>query len=180
MGSTSDLRAMKAGQWDPKQQRCIVNDIPIPEPGPGQFLIKIASASLCHSDILATQAPLEKPFTLGHEGAGYIHKVGSGAEERGFQVGDAVGFLYFDGGCYECEGCLAHNSKCQKGTALLHGFTTNGFFQEYVTVDWQNCVILPSNLDIRKASPIFCAGITGKVFCLVLSGFPSFRGLLPL
>src|SRR5687767_14085708 len=119
MGSTSHHSTMKAGQWDPKEQTCVVNDIPIPEPGRGQFLIKIASASLCHSDILATQAPLEEPFTIGHEGAGYIHKLGQGAENKGFQIGDAVGFLYFDGGCYECEGCLAHNSKCQKATALL-------------------------------------------------------------
>jgi D-arabinose 1-dehydrogenase-like Zn-dependent alcohol dehydrogenase len=155
---------MRAGQYDPKQQKCVVNDIPVPQPGPGQFLIKIKSASLCHSDLLAIQAAQAgggTPITIGHEGAGRIHQIGPGAEGEGFKVGDAVGFLYFDGGCYECEGCLAHNSQCKKSTALLHGFTTDGFFQEYATVDWQNCIALPSNLDIRKCSPIFCAGITG-------------------
>jgi alcohol dehydrogenase, propanol-preferring len=163
MGSVS-TSTMKAGQWDPKQQKCVINEIPIPEPGPGQFLIKIASASLCHSDILAIQAAQDKPITIGHEGAGYVHKVGENADGKGFSVGDAVGFLYFDGGCYECEGCLAHNSKCENSTALLHGFVIDGFFQEYATVDWQNCIVLPSNLDIKRASPIFCAGITGKSF----------------
>jgi alcohol dehydrogenase, propanol-preferring len=151
---------MKAGQYDPKQQRCVVNEIPIPEPGPGQFLVKIVSASLCHSDMLAIGAIQDKPLTLGHEGAGYIHKFGARTEDKGFKVGDCVGFLYFDGGCYECEGCLAHNSKCTVSTPLLHGFAIDGFFQEYATVDWQNCIILPPQLDIRKASPIFCAGIT--------------------
>lgn len=164
MGSVAPA-TMKAGQYDPKQQKCVINEIPIPEPGPGQFLVKLKSASLCHSDILAIQAAQAaqgKPITIGHEGAGYIQKVGPGAEGKGFNEGDAVGFLYFDGGCYECEGCIAHNSQCQEGKAELHGFTIDGFFQEYTTVDWQNCIILPDNLAIEKACALFCAGITGE------------------
>jgi alcohol dehydrogenase, propanol-preferring len=151
---------MRAGQYDPKQGKCVINTIPIPEPGPGQFLIKLASASLCHSDLLAIAAAQE-PITIGHEGAGYIHSFGQGSENKGFDLDDPVGFLYFDGGCYECEGCLAHNSKCLKSEPKLHGFGIDGFFQEYATVDWQNCIVLPPTLDIKKASPIFCAGITG-------------------
>jgi alcohol dehydrogenase, propanol-preferring len=48
-------------------KKMVVNELPIPEPGENQFLVKMASASLCHSDIMAIEAPHEKQVTLGHE-----------------------------------------------------------------------------------------------------------------
>lgn len=85
----------------------VVQDKPVPEPGPNQFLIKLASASLCHSDIMAIEAG--QTATLGHEGAGYIEKMHPSVENKGFKKGDKVGFLYINGCCFECEGCLIHN-----------------------------------------------------------------------
>jgi propanol-preferring alcohol dehydrogenase len=139
-----------------------VNVLPIPEAGPGQFLVKVKNASLCHSDIMATEAPRDKPVTLGHEGVGYIEKIHPSAEGKGFKVGDAIGSLYINGCCYECEGCLVHNLHCETGKQLLQGFATDGYFAEYVVVDWQNAIILPDSIDIESAAPIFCAGITCK------------------
>jgi propanol-preferring alcohol dehydrogenase len=43
---------------------------------------------------------------------------------------------------------------------LLAGFKTDGFFAEYAAVDYRGCIKIPTNLDVRKASPIFCAGMT--------------------
>jgi propanol-preferring alcohol dehydrogenase len=137
-----------------------VNEVPIPEPGENQFLVKMASASLCHSDIMAIEAPRTEPVTLGHEGVGYVTKLHSSAVGKGFKEGDAVGFLYIIGCCFECDGCQIHNLSCSSGKQLLQGFTTDGFFAEYAVVDYHNAVILPSNLDIKTAAPIFCAGIT--------------------
>lgn len=174
------MSTMKAAQWDPvgpknpfvqsnciltigkkTQKKIIVNEIPIQEPGPNQFLVKTTSASLCHSDIMAIDTPgREKPLTLGHEGAGRITKIHPSAEGKGFKEGDDIGFLYIVGCCFECDGCLVHNLHCETGKQLLQGFTTDGFFAEYAVVDYQNAVILPTGLDPRKASPIFCAGIT--------------------
>jgi propanol-preferring alcohol dehydrogenase len=144
-----------------------VNELPIPEPGENQFLVKIASASLCHSDIAMTAgeaatAPGTKPITLGHEGVGYVTKLHPSAVGKGFKEGDAVGFLYILDACFECDGCQIHNLSCESGKQLLQGFTTDGFFAEYALVDYHNAVILPSNLDIKKAAPIFCAGVTGE------------------
>jgi propanol-preferring alcohol dehydrogenase len=159
MGSMG--RTMQAAQWDPKQQKIVVNDLPIPEAGPGQFLVKITAASLCHSDIMAIEAPdREEPITLGHEGVGVIEKIDAAAENRGFKVGDTIGFLYIIGACFDCEACQHHNLLCKSGKQLLQGFTTAGFFAEYAVVDWQNAIILPKNLDVKTSSPIFCAGIT--------------------
>ncbi|KAL2350604.1 alcohol dehydrogenase [Cryomyces antarcticus] len=129
---------MKAAQWNPKQKKVVVNDVPIPEPGKNQSLIKIKSASLCHSDVMATEAPRDVPVTLGHEAVGYIDQVHPSIEGKGFGRSDRVGFLYIDGCCFECDGCQIHNLHCQPGKQLLHGFTTDGFFAEYATVDYQN------------------------------------------
>lgn len=148
----------------------VVNEVPIPEPTENQFLVKIASASLCHSDMMAIEAPRTEPVTIGHEGVGYVtDKIHPSAVGKGFKEGDAVGFLYIVGCCFECEGCQIHNLSCSSGKQLLQGFTTDGFFAEYAVVDYHNAVILPSTLDIKTAAPIFCAGITGEASSVVQS-----------
>jgi len=100
------------------------------------------------------------PVTIGHEGAGHITALHPSAEGKGFKIGDAVGGLYILGCCFECQGCQVHNLSCETGKQLLQGFTTDGFFAEYALVDWRNAVVLPAGLDAKKASPIFCAGVT--------------------
>ncbi|KAK4496020.1 hypothetical protein PRZ48_013289 [Zasmidium cellare] len=90
---------MRAGRWNPKQQKVIIENVPIPQPGPNQFLVKLASASLCHSDIMAIDAG--QTATLGHEGAGFIESIHPSAEGKGFEVGDKIGFLYIIGCCFE-------------------------------------------------------------------------------
>lgn len=149
---------MRAGRWDPEQRKVVTQEVPIPAPGPNQFLVKLAGASLCHSDMMAIEA--NQTATLGHEGAGYIEKIHPSVEDKGFKVGDRVGFLYIIGCCFECEGCMIHNLHCVTGKQLLQGFTTDGFFAEYAVVDFPNCIRLPDNIDVKTAAPIFCAGIT--------------------
>ncbi|KAG9235568.1 alcohol dehydrogenase [Amylocarpus encephaloides] len=152
---------MKAAQWDPHQKKIVVNELPIPEPGENQFLVKMSSASLCHSDLMAIATPdLTKPVTLGHEGVGHITKFHPSAKGKGFKEGEAVGFLYIIGCCFECEGCQIHNLACKTGKQLLQGFSTDGFFAEYAVVDYHNAVVLPSSMDMKTSAPIFCAGIT--------------------
>ncbi|KAK5627800.1 hypothetical protein RRF57_003515 [Xylaria bambusicola] len=149
---------MKAGQWD----AVVINDIPIPELGKDQFIVKIKSASLCHSDLMSLARGHGDTVTMGHEGAGVIEKIHPSAEGKGFKVGDAIGFNYFINVCYECDGCQIHNSRCENtNLPMCQGFHTDGFFQEYVLVDYHTAVVLPPEIDVRRASPLFCAGITG-------------------
>jgi D-arabinose 1-dehydrogenase-like Zn-dependent alcohol dehydrogenase len=98
--------------------------------------------------------------TLGHEGVGHIESIGADVPDKGFQVGDAIGFNYFIGCCFECDGCMIHNLRCETGNQKLQGFAVDGFFQEFAVVDWQNAVKLPENLDMSRTAPLFCAGIT--------------------
>jgi D-arabinose 1-dehydrogenase-like Zn-dependent alcohol dehydrogenase len=80
------------------------------------------------------------PVTLGHEGVGHIEALDSAAEGKGFQVGDAIGFNYFIGCCFECDACMVHNMWCETGKSKLQGFVVDGFFAEWAVVDWQNAV----------------------------------------
>jgi D-arabinose 1-dehydrogenase-like Zn-dependent alcohol dehydrogenase len=79
-----------------------VNQIPIPEYSEDEIRVKIASASLCHSDLLLINGSIpggHRPVTMGHEGVGYVESVG--ANIAGFSPGDRIGFLYIKGCCCE-------------------------------------------------------------------------------
>ena len=99
-GSETEERAMKAFQFVELQKPAQLREVPVPEPGPGQVLIKIGGAGACHSDLHLLETPATQsftlPFTLGHENAGWVEKLGSGA--TGFAVGDPV-IVYGPWGC---------------------------------------------------------------------------------
>lgn len=146
----------------------VINDVPIPEPSEGQFLIKVTAASLCHSDLMADLRPDDfgRPMTMGHEGVGVIEKIHPSCEDKGFKVGDKVGMLYIVDCCFDCEACTAHGTQCTNpsgGGAKIKGLTTDGFFSEYSLNDWENVIHLPDSLPMEKMSPVFCAGITGEM-----------------
>ncbi|KAF2404503.1 alcohol dehydrogenase [Trichodelitschia bisporula] len=151
---------MKAGQFDFATKKAVVNDVPIPEPGPNQVLIKVKSASLCHSDLMPDFRPEGPPRTMGHEGVGVITKLHPSVEGRDFKVGDHVGAGYFVDACFKCDGCLTHNMLCQTKTPRLQGFIADGFFAEYAIVEYENLAVLPKEVDLSRYAPVFCAGIT--------------------
>lgn len=79
----------------------------MPEPGPGEVLIKVGGAGACHSDLHLLEAPagtkaFTLPFTLGHENAGWVETMGPGA--TGFAPGDPV-IVYGPWGCGLCMNC---------------------------------------------------------------------------
>src|SRR4051794_18127349 len=87
----------KAQQYDQRDGKLHLNEIPIPTPKPNELLIKIACASLCHSDAMMFEPNDQglilgkNPVTLGHEATGFVVEAGSGTS--GFKPGDKVGFL---------------------------------------------------------------------------------------
>lgn len=92
---------MRAGRWSPDDQKVVIKQVHIPQPSPDQFLVRVACASLCHSDIMAIDAG--QTSTLGHEGAGYIESIQPRVEDKGFAIGDKTGFLYIIGCCFGME-----------------------------------------------------------------------------
>src|ERR1700712_520739 len=81
-----------------------IEDVPVPEPGPGEVLVKIAGAGLCHSDVMISQTAgsMGHPFTLGHEAAGGVESLGANAS--GLEVGEPV-VVHAEWGCGKCWEC---------------------------------------------------------------------------
>ena len=87
-----------AGSQD--TSKVTVDEIPLPDISDDEILVKMASASLCHSDLMLLEGSIPgngQPVTIGHEGAGYVEKVG--ANVKGYKSGDRIGFLYIKGCC---------------------------------------------------------------------------------
>src|SRR5262245_35258877 len=98
---------MKAVQYVKEGRPVEVRQVPEPEPGPGQVLLKVTAAGLCHSDIAVMEMTPEVrgfplPSTLGHEGAGTVAAVGDGV--TGVKVGEAA-LVYGPWGCGRCRPC---------------------------------------------------------------------------
>ena len=86
-----------------------LREVAVPGPGPGEVLLKIGGAGACHSDLHLMEAPegsaaITFPFTLGHENAGWVERLGPGA--TGYAVGDPV-LVYGPWGCGRCLNCRA-------------------------------------------------------------------------
>src|SRR6516165_10325298 len=84
----------------------VLQEVPTPEPGPNQILIKIRASGMCYTDVHQTRGEIPGPFprTLGHEPVGEIVAVGVGVTAR--KVGDRVGVPGVQSSCGRCEWCL--------------------------------------------------------------------------
>ena len=138
-----------------------IREVPIPEVGPGQILVRIAASGVCHTDLHAADGdwPVKPkpPFIPGHEGVGHVAAVGSGV--RSVKEGDRVGVPWLYTACGYCEHCLSGwETLCtaQQNT----GYSVNGGYAEYVLADPNFVGHLPKNVDFPAIAPILCAGVT--------------------
>ena len=150
---------MKASIVPAKSQKWQIKDLPQPEPGPNQVLIKIRASGICYTDVHQTRGELpgEFPRTLGHEPVGQIVAVGVGV--RGRKVGDRVGVPWVQASCMRCEWCLRGKPMF---CAEQIGTSTNiaGGHAEYMLAFADATVPLPDAVSDEQAAPIFCAGYT--------------------
>ncbi|MES1174549.1 MAG: alcohol dehydrogenase AdhP [Myxococcales bacterium] len=154
-------KSMKAAVVRQLGEPLSIEELPIPEVGPGQALMKVVSTGVCHTDLHAVVGdwPVKPhaPFVPGHEGVGYI--VATGAGVTAVKEGDRVGVPWLYSACGHCEYCLTGwETLCenQKNT----GYSVNGSFAEYVLVDPSFVAHLPSNVGFSAVAPILCAGVT--------------------
>ncbi|KAF2835864.1 alcohol dehydrogenase, partial [Patellaria atrata CBS 101060] len=160
-GVNGTMKTQKAQQYDARDNKLHLNEIEIPKPRPHELLVKVACASLCHSDVMMFEPNDQglilgkNPVTIGHEATGVVKELGS--DVQNFKVGDKVGFLPASDCCLECEPCV---KTCVTGKQQMAGFGVDGYFQEYVVVDSRCSMVLPEELDVTEAAPLFCAGVT--------------------
>ncbi|MGY0500310.1 alcohol dehydrogenase catalytic domain-containing protein [Nocardia sp. FBN12] len=142
-----------------------VVDVPIPEPGPGEVVVRVAGCGLCHSDLGMMQMPREVceslgwqvPFTLGHETAGWVAALGAGVTSCA--EGDPVAVVS-PSSCGECSYCIrGQDNCCPKGLAG-RGYGRDGGLAEFVRVSSPRGLIRLSGLDPRTAGTLTDAGAT--------------------
>jgi len=136
-------------------------DLPIPEPKPGELLLKVLACGICRTDLHVVDGELTEPrlpLVPGHQIVGLVEQVGSGVD--GFSKGDTVGVPWLGGTCGECAYCLAgRENLCDN--ALFTGYQKDGGFAEYCTADARFCFHLPGGYPPVQAAPLLCAGLIG-------------------
>jgi len=143
-----------------------VREIGVPEPGPGEVLLKVSAAGLCHSDLhlmhwAPGMLPYHLPFTLGHEVAGTVAALGPGADA--IDVGESV-LVYGPWGCGRCPRCsLGEEHLCERAGELQGrgcGLGRDGGLAEYVVVPSPRLTVPLGDLDPVSAAPLADAGLT--------------------
>ncbi len=155
---------MKAAVLKELGKPLVIEEVPTPEPGPGQVLIRVSACGVCHSDLHLAEGDWDLlrgatkiPLILGHEAAGTIAAVGEGS--AGVKVGDRVGVPWIHYTCGECEFCKEGREElCLK--QKVTGCMVDGGFAEYMLAPATHAAPLPASLDLAEAAPQLCAGLT--------------------
>lgn len=122
--------------------------------------IKVHYSGLCHSDISMLDnewGMTSYPIVPGHEIVGEITAVGS--EVKQLKVGDKVGLGWYSESCMHCNQCMNGNHNlCATAEGTIVG--RHGGFADVVRCHWSWATPLPEGIDMAKAGPLFCGGIT--------------------
>lgn len=150
---------MKAVRLVQLGRRLEAQEIPIPQPGPRDVLIRVKAAGICHSDAhyragKSRVHPL--PLTLGHEVAGVVEK--TGAEVTRFKPGDRVCVHYLVS-CGECGHCNAGSEQfCSTGAMI--GKYRDGGYAEYICMPARSVFALPAEIPFEHGAVMMCSSAT--------------------
>ncbi len=157
-----------------------VQEVELDAPGPGEVLVKIKVAGLCHSDlsVINGDRPRVMPLAMGHESSGEVVEVGPGVAD--LAVGDHV-VTVFVPSCGSCTPCmsgrpalcepgarantlgslLGGGRRLHAGAEMLNHHLGVSCFAEYAVVSTRSCVRVPVPLSHREAALFGCAVLTG-------------------
>ena len=140
---------MKAAVWyGGKEIR--IEEVPKPDPGPNDVLVRVKAAGICGSDLHAYEGISKRrvpPLIMGHEIAGEIAEIGG--HVKGSQIGDRV-VVQPVLSCGECEQCRSGNENICRNIRFL-GLHVPGGFAEYVKAPAESCYTMPSRLRFEEA-----------------------------
>jgi len=158
----------------------VVEDVELPDPGPGEVLIRNRASGLCHTDLEVIQGRMGYPFpiVLGHEGAGIVEAVGEGVAS--VRPGDAVVASWNPhcGRCYYCERdepvlcepfrrhqpagrMLDGGTRLTLRAAPLHHFGVVSSHAELSIVPESGAIPIPREMPLDRACLLGCAVMTG-------------------
>jgi Zn-dependent alcohol dehydrogenase len=171
------LREMGLAKPYSETKPLAIEELELDGPGPGELLVRVRAAGLCHSDlsVIDGSRPRVMPMVLGHEAAGEV--VATGGETPGFATGDHV-VLAFVPSCGQCVPCLSGRAAlCEPGAAAntvgtllsgerrwrdgLHHHLGVSAFADHIVVSAQSTVKVDDDLPFEIAALFGCAVLTG-------------------
>lgn len=162
--------------------RFSIEQVCLEEPGPGELLVRVVGAGLCHTDLLARSMPAGHyalPMIFGHEGSGVVVETGPGV--TAFRPGDPIIMSYEScGACYLCRRgdpayCESFNrlnvsgkrldgsagAVDRHGTAVGARWFGQSSFAQYALASERNCVSAPPDEPLELLGPLGCGVQTG-------------------
>ncbi len=157
-----------------------VEDVELMEPGPGEVLVRMVAAGVCHSDwsVLQGKIPIPVPAVLGHEGAGIVERVGPGVTS--VSPGDKVIISWRPhcGRCFYCvtgrpilcdeatrarfQGTLFDGTtRFKKDGRPVHHMAMAATFAEYTVIPETGAIKVRPDAPLEKVAVVGCAVITG-------------------
>jgi propanol-preferring alcohol dehydrogenase len=138
-----------------------IKELPVPQAGPGEVVVRIETSGLCHTDIHAAHGdwPVKPnpPFIPGHEGVGIVASLGEGVTE--VAVGDRVALPWLGYACGACEHCTTGwETLCEQQRNT--GYSIDGSYAEYALASAKYVAKVPDAVDPLDAAPLTCAGVT--------------------
>ena len=162
---------MQAARFNQAGTPLALEDIPRPDPGPGEVLVRVRACGICGSDIHIVYEGVTPtafaPITLGHEPAGEVAELGP--EVQGFALGDRVAVCPFIV-CGKCRNCTGGRSQiCLERKCI--GIQAEGALAEYLVMPASNLVPLPDNVPFEQgaiitdavATPFHALTVTGRL-----------------
>ena len=152
---------MKAMVLLKPRQPLTLQDIPSPQAGEGEVLLKVLACGVCRTDLHIVDGELPHahlPLVPGHQIVGVV--VDNGAGTKRFEKGRRVGVPWLGGICGQCRYCKEERENlCDH--AIFTGYSRNGGYAEYTVANEDFCFPIPSDYPDLQAAPLLCAGLIG-------------------
>jgi propanol-preferring alcohol dehydrogenase len=154
-------RVVRAMILDAPRTPLQLRSIRIPEPRPGEVLMRVHACGVCRTDLHVYDGDLSQPklpLVLGHEIVGRVVEAGTSVEA--FKPGDRVGVPWLGHTCGMCDYCRSQRENlCD--TPQFTGYDRDGGYAEYAIADANYVFALPDSFDDAHAAPLLCAGLIG-------------------
>jgi propanol-preferring alcohol dehydrogenase len=138
-----------------------LRELPVPKPGPGSILVKVAACGVCRTDLHVVDGELAHPkipIIPGHEIVGRVEQLGEGV--TAFALGDRVGIPWLGSTCGQCFYCRAGQENLCDAPGFT-GYTIDGGYAEYTVARAEYCFPVPASYADSGAAPLLCAGLIG-------------------